>query len=190
MSVLKQLRQDRKDHPPTSLAQAGSTIDSYMILECIEKSLETRVSTKLLKQVTSTDCDGPVMFKQIIENTFITMTPTTFAMKTELFSLDSKNSKNNIVTFHKDVRKKVISLKAVSHQTTDIDLVVSLFMAYETSDNDIFKLEVCLPKNSYDHGSLSTSDELMEAIEAKYNKLVKTDRWNLLNPKRIQIWWP
>jgi hypothetical protein len=183
MSVLKQLRQDRKDHPSTSLAQARTTFDSHMMFECIEKSLETCVSTKLLKQATSIDYDGPVMFKQIIENTFITTPPTTFATKTELFSLDLKNSKNNIVTFHEDVREKVISLKAVGHQTANIDLVVSLFMAYETSDNDLFKLEVCLLKSSYDHGSLSTSDTLMEAIEAEYDELVKTDRWKPSQPK-------
>jgi hypothetical protein len=64
MSVLKQLRQDRKDHPPTSLVQARTTIDSHMMFECIEKSLETRVSTKLLKQATYIDCDGPVISAQ------------------------------------------------------------------------------------------------------------------------------
>jgi hypothetical protein len=115
MSVLKQLRQDRKDHPPTSLAQARTIMGSHMMFECIEKSLETCVFIKLLNQATSIDCDGPVMFKQIIENTFITTTPTTFATKTELFSLDLKNSKNNIITFHEEVRDKAISLEAVSH---------------------------------------------------------------------------
>jgi hypothetical protein len=178
MSVLKELCQDRKDHPPTSLAQARTTINSRMMFMCIEKSLETPVSTKLLKQATSIDCDGPVMFKQIIENTFITTMPTTFATKTELFSLDLQNLKNNMVTFHEDVRKKVISLKAFGHQTASIDLLVSLFMAYGTSDNDLFKLEVCLLKSSYDHGSLST-----QAIEAKYDELVKTDRWKPSQPK-------
>jgi hypothetical protein len=183
MSVLKQLRQDRNDHPPTTLAQARTTIDSNMMFECIERSLETRVSTKLLKQATSIDCDGPVMFKQIIENTFVTTTPTTFATKTELFSLDLKSSKHNIITFHEDVREKVISLQAVGHQTAEIDLIVSLFMAYETSENDLFKLEVRLLKSAYDHGTLSTSDELMEAVEAKYDELVKTDRWKPSKPK-------
>jgi hypothetical protein len=126
MGVMKQLRQDRKDQPPTTLAQARTTIDSNMMFKCIEKSLETWVSTKLLKQATSIDCDGPVMFKQIIKTTFITPTPTTFATKAELFSFDLKDSKNNIIAFHKDVCEKVISLEAVGHQTADIYLVVSL----------------------------------------------------------------
>jgi hypothetical protein len=118
-----------------------------MMFECIEKSLESRFSAKLLKQAASIDYNGPVMLRQIIENTFITTTPTTFATMTELFSLNLKSAKYNIITFHEDVREKVVSLEAVGHQTADIDLIVSLFMAYETSENDLFKLEVRLLKS-------------------------------------------
>jgi hypothetical protein len=67
MSVLKQLRQDRQDNPPTTIAQACIIIDSVMIFECIENSLESRVSTELHKPATSIDCDGSVMSKPIID---------------------------------------------------------------------------------------------------------------------------
>jgi hypothetical protein len=183
MDALKQLRQDRRDNPPTSLAEARAPIDSATMFECIKKSLEPRVATKLLKQAHSINRDGPVMLKQIIENTFVTTRPTTFATKTELFTLDLKNSKHNIVTLHEDVREKVISLEAVGHVTADIDLVVSLFMADETSDNDLFKLEVRLLKSEYDRGTLTSSDKLMEATEARYDKLVKTNKWKATKPK-------
>jgi hypothetical protein len=183
MDALKQLRQNRKDNPPTTLAEARASIHSSMMFECIEKSLEPRVATKLLRQATSIDHDGPVMLKQIIENTFITTTPTTFATKTELFSLDLKDSKHNVVTFHEDVREKVVSLEAVGHATVDIDLVVSLFMAYEKSGNDLFKLKVRLLKSTYDRGTLSSSDELMEATKARYDELVKTGKWKPTTPK-------
>jgi hypothetical protein len=183
MDALKQLRQNCKDNPPTSLAEARASIDSSMMFECIKKSLGPRVATKLLKQATSIDRDGPAMLKQIIENTFITTTPTTFATKTELFSLDLKDSKHNIVTFHEDVREKVVSLEAVGHQTAHIDLIVSLFMAYGTSDNDLFKLEVRMLKSAYDRGTLSSSDELMEATEARYDELVKTGKWKSAKPQ-------
>jgi hypothetical protein len=148
-----------------------------------KKSLEPRVATKLLKQAKLIDRDGPVMLKQIIENTFVTTTPTTFATKTELFTLHLKNSKHNIVTFHEDVREKVISLEAVGLVTADIDLVVSLFMAYETFDDDLFKLEVCLLKSEYDRSTLTSSDELMEATKARYDELVKTNKWKATKPK-------
>jgi hypothetical protein len=49
-----------------------------------------------------------------------------------------EDSKNNVVKFHEDVRRMVASLKAVGHATPDIDLVISLFMAYEKSDNNRF----------------------------------------------------
>jgi hypothetical protein len=183
MDALKQLRQERKDNPPTSLAKARASIDSAMMFECIEKSLEPRVATKLLKQAHSIDWDGPVMLKQIIENIFVTTTPTTFATKMEVFTLNLKNSKHNIVTFHEDVREKVISIEAVGHVTADIDLVVSLFMANETSDNDLFKLEMRLLKSEYDRGTLSSSNELMEATKARYDELVKTNKWKPTKPK-------
>jgi hypothetical protein len=107
------------------------------------------------------------MLKQIIKITIITTTPTTFVTKMELFILDLKNSKHNIVAFHKDVSEKVISLMAVGHVTADIDLIVSLFMAYKKSDNNLFKLEVHLLKSDYDCGTLSSSHKLMEATKAR-----------------------
>jgi hypothetical protein len=55
------------------------------------------------------------MLKQNIKNTFVTMSLTTFATKTRLFSLDLKSSKYNLVTFHKDVREKVVSLEVILH---------------------------------------------------------------------------
>jgi hypothetical protein len=183
IDIIKKVRDDRNARTPTSVAETRSTIDSTMMFECIEKSLDPRVANKLLKQALSIDRDGPTIFKQIIENTFVTTTPTTFATKTELFSLHLKDSKYNIVVFHEDVREKVTSLEAVGHSTADIDLIVSLFMAYDTSDNDIFKLDVRMLKNAYDRGDLVTSDELMEATEAKYDELVKTNKWEAAKPK-------
>jgi hypothetical protein len=114
----------------------------------IKQSVEPPLSTKLLKQqATLIDCDGPVMLKQIIKNTFVTTTPTGFDTKMGLFTLDLKDLKHNIVTFHENVCGKVIGLKAVGHKTPNLDVIVSLLMAYRTSDNDLFKLRVCLLKS-------------------------------------------
>jgi hypothetical protein len=76
-------------------------------------------------QATSIDCDGPVMLKQIFENTFATTTPTKFPTKTELLSLDLRNSKHNSITFHGDVREKFVSFEAVGHKTANIVFIVS-----------------------------------------------------------------
>jgi hypothetical protein len=182
MSVLKTERLARQSRTASTHAEARASIDSAMMFECIEKSVDPRVAAKLLKQAPSIDRDGPVMFKQIIENTFVTTTPTTFATKTDLFSLDMKDSKNNVIEFHEDVREKVVSLEAVGHATSDMDLVVSLFMAYEKSDNDLFKLEIRLLKSQYDRGTITTSDELMEATEAKFDELIKLKKWRTTKP--------
>jgi hypothetical protein len=48
--ALKQLGQDHKDNPPTTLAEVHSSIDSIIMIKCIKKSLDSSVSTKLLKQ--------------------------------------------------------------------------------------------------------------------------------------------
>jgi hypothetical protein len=182
MSVLKAERLARQSRPANTHAEARASIDSAMMFECIENSVDSRVAAKLLKQAPSIDRDGPVMFKQIIENTFVTTTPTTFATKTDLFSLDMKDSKNNVVEFHEDVREMVVSLEAVGHATSDMDLVVSLFMAYEKSDNDLFRLEIRLLKSQYDRGTISTSEELMEATEAKFDELIKLKKWRTTKP--------
>lgn len=87
-----------------------------------------------------------MLLKQMIKSTFVTTTPTTFATKTELFFLDLKSWKCSIITFHEDVYEKIVSLEVVGHKTANIDIIISLFMAYETLENDLFKLEDHLHK--------------------------------------------
>ena len=130
MSVLKAKCLARQSGTCSTHTEARASIGSTRMFECIEKSVNSRVAAKLLKQAPSIDRDGPVMFKQVIENTFVTTGTTTFATKVDLFSLDMKDSKNNVIEFHEDVREMVVSLDAVGHATSDMDLVVSLFMAY------------------------------------------------------------
>jgi hypothetical protein len=154
-----------------------------MMFECIEKSIAPRVAAKLLRQADEIARDGPMMFMQIIANTFVTTTTTTFATKTALFNLNLEDTKYNVITFHEDVREKVTSLEAVGHHTADIDLIVSLFKAYEGSKNPMFLVDVRMMKNSYAQGQLTTSDALMNFVEARYDELVKTDQWEPPKPK-------
>lgn len=79
-----------------------------MIFKCIEKSTESHVTMKLLKQAPSVNTgDGTVMFKQIIVNIFVTAIHATFSTKTKLFTLDPNNFKFkwNTASFHEDVCK-------------------------------------------------------------------------------------
>jgi hypothetical protein len=57
------------------------------------------------------------------------LAPTTLAAKAELFSLNLKSANYNIITFQEDVCKKVVSREAAGHQTVNIDLIGSIFMA-------------------------------------------------------------
>jgi hypothetical protein len=177
MQTLRTARDNRRAVVITTIAQARSQIDSSMMFECIENSLDEKVHKKLLLKAKDIDYDGPMLFKQIIEDTFVTTTATTFNTKTNLFSMDLKDYKFNIVDFHEDVTNKVASLQAVGHDHSDTDLCVSLFKAYATSENTIFKNHIEFLRSEYNEARITSGDALMHKVEAKYDDMLKHKQW-------------
>jgi hypothetical protein len=177
MEALRIARDIRRTIPVTTLTLARPQIDSSMMFECIESSLDEKVHKKLLLKAKDIDYDGPMLFKQIIEDTFVTTTATTFNTKTNLFSMDLKDYKHNIVEFHEDVTNKVASLQAVGHSHSDTDLCVGLFKAYATSENAIFKNHIEFLKSEYNEARITSGEALMHKVEAKYDDMLKHKQW-------------
>jgi hypothetical protein len=63
--------------------------------------------------------------------------------------MDLKQHKYNILDFHQNVNDKIDTLSAVGKPPNNEDIIIGLFKAYVTSDNDLFKEQVCFLKSEY-----------------------------------------
>ena len=142
MSVITAARDARNATAPTSIPNARPHIDSRMMFKCLENSLEDKVRCQLMSKLTDIERGGPTMFKQITVDTFTTSQAQTFSVKTELYSLNLKADKYNILKFHEDVSDKIDTLTAVGKSPSDKDIIIGLFKAYNTSKIELFKEHV------------------------------------------------
>jgi hypothetical protein len=177
MSVITAARDARNAAAPTTIIGARPHIDSRMMFKCLENSLEDKVRRQLMSKLTDIERDGPTMFKQITVDTFTTSQAQTFSVKTELYSLNLKAYKHNILSFHEDISAKIDTLTAVGKSPTDEDIIIGLFKAYETSEIALFKEHVRYLKSEYTEGRFTSSKELMLKVEIKYDELRTEKKW-------------
>jgi hypothetical protein len=109
-----------------------------------------------------------MMFKQITVGTFTATQAQTFRIKTELYSMDLKCHKHNILEFHLNINNKIDTLNVVSKPPSNKDIIIGLFKAYDTSDKVLFKEYVYFLKSEYnEEGRFTTRKDIMLKIEAK-----------------------
>jgi hypothetical protein len=177
MSVITAARDARNLVAPSTIAAARPHIDSRMMFKCLENSLEDKVRRQLMSKLTDIERDGPTMFKQITVDTFTTSQAQTFSVKTELYSLNLKNYKFNILKFHEDISDKIDTLTAVGKSPSDEDIIIGLFKAYDTSEIALFQEHVRYLKSEYTEGRFTNSKELMLKVEIKYDELRTEKKW-------------
>ena len=81
MEDLKDLYNATRSKVPTCHADVRPIIDSDMMAECINNSLEGVPAKKLLLKAKEHKGDGPMMFKQIVNDTFVATTNQTINTK-------------------------------------------------------------------------------------------------------------
>jgi hypothetical protein len=177
MQTIVDARNLRNAVTPATNKDARPHIDSIMMYKCLENSIENKVRRQIMSKLTDIGRDGPTMFKQITVGTFTTTQAQTFSIKTELYSMDLKQYKYNILDFHQNVDDKIDTLNAVGKPPADEDIIIGLFKAYATSDNDLFKEHVRFLKSEYNEGCLSNRKDLMLKTESKYDKLRTENKW-------------
>src|SRR5688572_18223464 len=129
-----------------------------MLFNAIKKSINKIVTRKLLLRAQEHHNGSSMAFKQIIEDTFVTTISTTYSNKTNLFKMDLKNYRYNILKLHEDVKNKVMSLQAAGHSHTDVDLYINLFNAYELATNEVFKSHINFQRSEYDTGHITSAN--------------------------------
>jgi hypothetical protein len=107
----------------------------------------------------------------------------TFSIKTKLYTMNLKHHKHNILEFHLNLDDKIDTLN-VRKPPADKDISISLFKAYDTSDNALFKGTFVSSSLGFFHQSQRRHAQnylknLMLKIEAKYDKLCIKNKWKL-----------
>ena len=108
----------------THLQDACPQIDANMLWDTIKKNVNDKVYKKLMLHLWEHPSNGPMIFKQIALNTFVTSVTTQHANKNNLFHMDLKSYNNNIVYLHKAIKAKVMELKVVGHSHPKLDLLI------------------------------------------------------------------
>jgi hypothetical protein len=136
-----------------------------------------------MSKLTDINGDSPIMFKQITMGIFTTTQAQAFNIKTELYSMDLKRHKYNILDFHLSVDNKIDMCNAVlGEHPADKGIIVGLFKAYKTSNNLHFKEHVHFLKYEYHEGHFTDHRALMRKIKIKYDELLTNKQWK--EPKK------
>ena len=171
----------------TTLAQARTKIDALMMFHFLYDSLGPVPQKKLSTMLVSTNQDGPLLLKMILDDTYVATQASTFSIKEKFYDLNLKKYRFNVHSLNQDVREKLVDLVAAGHVSDQTDIIISLFRAYHTSTNEEFKSSVAYWKNEWNSSVWSTPDELMRRADAKYIELKDLGTWGKRSAKDNQI---
>jgi len=131
--------------------------------------------------------DGPTLLKIVLVDTFVATQAHTFQVKEQLYDLNLKAFKWNVPSMNQSVREIMVDLQAAGHMLSNDDVMIALFRAYSGSTNDEFKNAVMYWKNEWNNRALTSAEELMIKVDAKYDKLKKAGTWGKSSEKDAQI---
>ncbi len=163
--------------------------NSVMILECLSSTLtegaRQRVALRAADYTVPLPAghpgpqlmDGLLYFKIIIMLATINTRATIITIRIRLSSLDTKIHEfdDNITSFNDYVKTQLAQLEARGQDTQD--LLVNLFKAYSTVEDNKFLAYIEQRENEYNDGTDIDPVALMDLAHNKYATLVESGRW-------------
>jgi hypothetical protein len=93
----------------------------------------------------------------------------------------------NVQQLNQDVRKKLTDLIAAGHASDATDIIISVFWAYKTANNDEFLNAVDFWKNEWNSKIITTPEALMNCADNKYIELRDLGTWGKRSAKDDQL---
>ena len=187
LEEIKRVRDIRNLTVPTTLRQAQPRIKAQILFHFIYGSLGTLPMRKISTRLDEIQQDGPTLLKIVLVDTFVATQAHTFQVKEQLYDLNLKAFKWNVPSMNQSVREIMVDLQAAGHMLSNEDVMIALFRAYSGSTNDEFKNAVMYWKNEWNNRALTSAEELMIKVDAKYDKLKKAGTWGKSSEKDAQI---
>jgi hypothetical protein len=147
--------------------------------EATKKTMMTESSKYMLTVNNTTYKDGPSFLKAILLKVSVETNATDFHIRENLHELPAKIKEldYNIQAFNDYVKVQVTDLAAGGQETTD--LLVYLFLSYESVKDDDFQQYIKRKKEEYDEGTPITPNALMDLALVKYNQLNQSKTWGV-----------
>jgi hypothetical protein len=173
--------------------------DSDMMYNCLRKSINDSVFTKVAKETSKYRYlinrefifDGPSYLMTIIELTYINTKANIMAARDNLSSLtDFMESlpDSNIETFNEYVKEQLETLEAGGETTTE--LITNLFKGYLRAKDDTFREWVRIKKLEYNDGTYNINPngiDFMNAAHKHYKDLLLAKEWMKMDEKQQSI---
>ncbi len=81
----------------------------------------------------------------------------------------------------------MVDLVAAGHKADETDVIITLFRAYGTVDNDEFRNSILFWKNEWTSGTFQTAEALMQRADSKYAEMKDMNTWGKCSTKDEQI---
>lgn len=171
LSDVENARLLREQAQVASLRDARPKINALMMFHFLYDSLGPLPQKKVSTTLTTIKSDGPLLLKMVLDQTFVATQASTYAIKERFYELSLKKYKWNVQALNQDVREKLADLIAAGHASDNTDIMISLFRAYKTANNEEFLHAVEYWKNEWSSKTIQTVEQLMAQADGKYAEL-------------------
>jgi hypothetical protein len=173
--------------PLRTLSDTRPRVNALMLFHFLYDSLGPAPLKKLSTKLSDLNEDGPQLLKLVLDQTFVATQASTYAIKERFYELALKQYKWNVQQLNQDVREKLNDLIAAGHASDATDIIISLFRAYKTANNDEFLNAVDFWKNEWNSKIITTPEALMTRADNKYVELRDLGTWGKRSAKDDQL---
>jgi hypothetical protein len=166
--------------------------NSAMLYNFISNSITDTALTELALESTkymySTNADGACFLKLLISKVQVDTISTVNVLRASISKLDTKivEYKGDIKQFHTYVKTLKSSME--SYGETYPELLVNLFSAYQTIEDDDFHAYIMMRKGMWEDGTITfTPNQLMSLVENHYKARVENGTWKMVTKKDERI---
>jgi hypothetical protein len=166
--------------------------NSAMLYNFISNSITDTALTELAlessKYMYGTNADGACFLKLLISKVQVDTISTVNVLRAAISKLDTKivEYKGDLKQFHTYVKTLKSSME--SYGETYPELLVNLFSAYQTVEDDDFHAYVMMRKGMWEDGTLTfTPNQLMNLVENHYKSRVENGTWKMVTKKDERI---
>jgi hypothetical protein len=163
-----------------------------MLYNFVSNSITDTAMTELTlessKYMCGTNADGACFLKLLISKVQVDTISTVNVLRAAISKLDTKvvEYKGDLKQFHTYVKTLKTSME--SYGESYPELLVNLFNAYQTVEDEDFHAYVMMRKGMWEDGTVSfTANQLMNLVENHYKARVENGTWKMVTKKDERI---
>ena len=172
-------------------AQNRAAQDSMMLFQCIIKSLTPEcldnVRNKASHYTVNGITSGPCLVRLLIQEARMDTNATIKRITSQISALPNymQQVKSDVSKFNLHVEDLVAQLAARGLESNE--LLINLFKAYQTCEDEVFKRYIEAKENQYDDGTPMIASDLMKVALTKYQTRLDSGEWQALSAEQEKI---